>query len=160
MTHFKHIFCPPKSCSDSLPWVLFFACLVFYCVFLQSCFYLYNIYHISNNVGTMLCKLVSYIGSSSDWDESREKIGLSHTGRPKFRDTTAAALNLIRTQKHQKQSWKKSEQTGSWHVREGVACQEGCDTAVRACHSGVQGSLPRWHELGGLLSGSPGGTNG
>lgn len=140
MTHLKNIFCPPKLCSDSLLWVLFFACLGFYCVFLQSCFYLCNIHHISNNLGTVLCKLVSCIGSSSDWGKSREKIGLSHTSRPKFRDTPAAALNLIRTQKHQQPTRSRAGRNLSeldlgvservWHVRKDVTQQWGHGTVV------------------------------
>lgn len=80
-----------------------------------------------------MCKLVSYIGSSSDWDESREKIGLSRTGRPKFRDTTAAALKLIRIQKHQQLTRSRAGRNLSeqdlgmservWHVRKGVTQQ-------------------------------------
>lgn len=76
----------------------------------------------------MLCKLVRYRGSSSDWGKSRgenwikpyrEAQAQGHlSSSPELhQDPEASAAN-------QKQSLEKAEQTGTWHVREGVPCRK------------------------------------
>lgn len=72
LMHFKNTFRTQKIMFQFIT-VDFIFCF-FYCIFLQSCFYLYTIYHISNNLGTMLCKSVSISKSEAaavTWGKSR-----------------------------------------------------------------------------------------
>lgn len=49
----------------------------------------------------MLCKLVSYRGSSGDCGKSKGENWIEPYRGPELSDIRAAALNPIRTQKHQ-----------------------------------------------------------